>query len=238
VLLGLLAVVPALAPAQGGDEAKKLFQAMEERLTKAKSVSLRFRIDVEAAGKKVMALQDSLAFTADNRVRFESEGKTEGKSKKRDDKVTLTSDGKRLRYVFKEGAKVIKDREIPTPKNLSAELAWMLSRPGLSVGFEFLELATVRKKEIKPAELFPITDLKASGTAKIEGREARVFTYKVKDRKQRSVDITVWVDPLTRLPLKRVAVMDRQGMKGRLIELYTNFTIDAKLDPKQFELPK
>jgi hypothetical protein len=230
----LLAALPALAPAQGGDEAKKLFEAMEERLAKAKSVNLGFSIEVEVEGKKVAAMKGSLTFASGDQARFEAEGKDEGEGYK----VTLTSDGKRMRHIEMAGKKVIKDREVPTPKNLSAEWAWMLSRPGLSFGFDSLQISTVREKELNAGELFPISDLKLGVTEKVEGREARVLSYKVRNFRRKVLDVTLWVDPLTRLPLKRVGLTSEGGMKAHFVELYTGIKIDEKLDPKQFELPK
>jgi outer membrane lipoprotein-sorting protein len=233
-LFALLPVVPAIAPAQDGDEAKKLFQAMEERLAKAKSISLNFSIEVAVEGKTVVAVKGSLASARGDQARFESEGKVEGQ----DDKVTLTSDGKRMRYILMIGKKVIKDRETSTPKNLSTALARALSRPGLLLGSDSLEIDSDRERELNASKLFPISDLKLDGKEKVEGREARVFTYKVSDRRKKTLDVILWVDPLTRLPLKRVGIISEKGMKGRLTELYTGIKIDEKLDAKQFELPK
>ena len=220
-LLAVVLIIPALAPAQDGDEAKKLFQAMEERLAKAKSVSLGFSIKIEAEGKKVVAMKGSLAFASGDRVRLETEGTVAGN----DEKATLTSNGKRIHYVLVIKGKVIKDRETPTPKNLTAALARMFSRSGF-LGMDSLHLDSDSRIELQPEKLFPITDLKLSGKAKVEGRETRVLTYKVAVRGDRNVAVTLWVDPLTHLPLKRVDVRIRDGKKTSLTALYTGIKTD------------
>jgi outer membrane lipoprotein-sorting protein len=232
-MLTLLAVVPALAPAQGGDEAKKLFEAMEERLTKAKSVSLGFSIELEVDGKKVLAQKGSLAFTEGDRARLEAEGTSFG----RELKMTLTSNGKRMRLTSTAELKV-KPKEVPAPKNLTRAFARMLSRSGLYMGFESLDIDRDQERELKPDDLFPVSVLKLGGKEKVDGREARILTYKSAGLSTKLAAATLWVDPLTRLPLKRV-VLDGEGKdQGRLVEIYTGIKIDEKLDPKQFELPK
>jgi outer membrane lipoprotein-sorting protein len=228
-MLTLLAVVPALAPAQGGDEAKKLFEAMEERLAKAKSVSLGFSIEMDFEGKQ-SKFKGSFAISEGDRMRLEMEGKVEGA----DAKILLVSDGKRLRQMLIKGEPAT---EVPTPKNLSGALARTLSRAGLGSGLAPLELENKQERELKPGDLYPVSDLKSGGKEKVGNREAQVLTYK-SDHGSGKVEITVWIDPLARLPLKRVLTGSMGKRKYRFVELYTGIKIDEKLDPKQFELPK
>ncbi len=238
VLLTLVVSVPALAPAQGGGEAEKLFRAMEERLAKAKSVRLGIRIETEANGKKGGWLKGSLAFTRSGQLRFASETVVEGGLIPLHENETVTSDGKRMRQIWVINKEVYKDREIATPKNLSAEFARILSRPGFSCGYDAHRTTAARGKGLKASEVFPVTDLKLGAREKVEGRQARQLTFKTRDHKKRTIDVTLWVDSVARLPLKRVAVMTQKGVTARFTELYTEIHADVKLDPKQFELPK
>jgi hypothetical protein len=41
----------------------------------------------------------------------------------------------------------------------------------------------------------------------------------------------------TQLPLKRVVAADQDGQTHRIIETYSTFAIDPKLEPKLFEIP-
>lgn len=51
--------------------------------------------------------------------------------------------------------------------------------------------------------------------------------------------VILWIDAETLLPLKRlVAFEGNQGKPGRITETNSEFTIDAKVDAKLFELPK
>jgi hypothetical protein len=229
----LLILVPALAPAQGGDEAKKLFEAMEARLTKAKNVSLSYSVELEVDGKKLLALKGSLTFAEGDRVCLDAEGNVFG----RDAKLTLISNGKRLRSTSTAELKG-QPKEVPTPKNLTGALARLVSRSGIFLGIENLDVDRDQERELKPGELFPVSDLKLGGKEKVEGREARVLTYKIVGPRNKAGDVTLWVDLLTRLPLKHVVIPSEGKEKGRLVEIYTSIKIDEKLDPKQFELPK
>jgi outer membrane lipoprotein-sorting protein len=231
-MLTLLAVVPALAPAQGGDEAKKLFEAMEERLTKAKSVSLGFSIEGEVGGKPLAKLKGSLAFAAGDRARLEVEGSAFGV----DTKVLVISDGKRMHVTTTLNGKPDR-KEVPTPKNLTGALARVLSRAGLFPGLESLQLDRDKERELKPNEMFSLSDLTSRAKEKVGDREARVLTYKAVLYSKQKEALTLWVDPLTNLPLKRKLISGTME-KAYLVELYTDLKTDAKLDPKQFELPK
>jgi outer membrane lipoprotein-sorting protein len=232
VMFALLAVAPALAPAQGGDEAKKLFEAMEERLAKAKSVSLGFSVELPGEGKPLAKLKGSLAFAAGDRARLEAEGSAFGL----DTKILVISDGKRMHVTTTLNGKPDR-KEVPTPKNLTGALARVLSRVGVFPGLEPLQLDREKERELKPNEMFSVSDLASRAKEKVGDREARVLAYKAVLHGKQKEAYTLWIDPLTNLPLKR---MLKSGIieKGRLIELYTGIKTDAKLDPKQFELPK
>jgi outer membrane lipoprotein-sorting protein len=233
-LPALLLVAPAFAPAQDGGEAKKLFDAMEERLSKAKSVSLMFHLDLKHGDRKPDHLKGLLTLAEGNRAHVEAEGRFDAE----DLKVTLVSDGKHLRLRKTEGGKTRPDRDRPTPKNLGAALTRVLSRAGVLFGLNSLPLGQ-KDKEIK-ADEFSVSDLKLGGKEKVGEREAQVLRYTL-GRVERAdkLAVTVWIDTQTHLPLKRVITDPKEGAaKGRLVETYTDFKVGAKVDAKKFELPK
>src|SRR6185437_17163634 len=81
ILPALLLTVPALAPAQDGGEAKKLFDAMEKKLTEAKSLSLAFRLVI---GTKVEQddFKGTLNLAEGGRMCLEASGKIKGQNRK------------------------------------------------------------------------------------------------------------------------------------------------------------
>src|SRR4051794_30766440 len=113
-LLALLTVVPAPTAAQGGDEAEKLFRAVEERLAKVKSISLDFSIEADERGIQLGKMKGSLAFAAGDRARYELEGTAFGL----DGKHLQISDGKRMQVTITQ-FRMTKREELLTPKNLS-----------------------------------------------------------------------------------------------------------------------
>jgi len=51
-----------------------------------------------------------------------------------------------------------------------------------------------------------------------------------------AMQMTIWLDTQTNMPLKRLVIAPSE--KARLTEVYTEFTLNPKLDGKMFELPK
>src|SRR5262245_55009095 len=171
----LLLFTPALASAQDGDAAEKLFRAMEERLTKAKSLTIGFSSETGEGGDKAVKLKGTLALADGDRCRLEAEGKVD-----RDDiKVTLVSDGKQVRLIRTRGGAPEAKRDSPTRKNFGAALARAISRTGVFLGLEGTALDPQRKGEVELDKLFPVSDLKLGGKEKVGGREAQILTYKV-----------------------------------------------------------
>ena len=82
---------------------------------------------------------------------------------------------------------------------------------------------------------------KEGAAEKVGGRDARVVHYRlgrwVDPPKSGHDDeeLTLWVDSETLLPLKRVWVPKRQGL--RITEVYQEFKLDPKIDAKAFSLP-
>jgi outer membrane lipoprotein-sorting protein len=230
-MLALLTTVPALAPAQSGDEAKKLFEAMEERIAKAKSVSLTFRIDAKLGGEHIK-LTGSMAFAAGNKASIYFDGEVDGKPFK----GRVVSDGKKIRFL--EAAKTEeKTEDKPAPKQQNEILSATLSRVGLSLGLEWVEKID-RLGGRKAEEWFPVSDLKLSRNEKVAGREAQVLTYTVRYDAKRKMNARLWIDTQTGLPLKRELLSSAGVSKEQITEIYNDLKLNEKRDPKQFELPK
>jgi outer membrane lipoprotein-sorting protein len=230
-LLALLPVAPAIAPAQGGDEAEKLFRVMEKRLSRARTLRLAFRVDTHLGREKGM-MTGTLMLAAGNKARLGIKGKSFGK----DLNAELVSDGTRMGVLDLSSAKPM---EAPAPKQLNEILTVALTRQGLFLGLDSLQRGLDRKREgdLKPAEDFPVSDLKLGRREKFMGREAQLLTYAVRYDAKRKLNATVWIDRETGLPLKRV-LTHPEVQREQITEIYTDLKLNEKLDAKQFELPK
>jgi outer membrane lipoprotein-sorting protein len=236
-LAALLFVAPARAPAQDGGEAKKLFDAMEEKLTKAKSLRLAFTSEMTKGGaERTDKIKGTLTLGQGDRFRLEAAGSVDGK----DIKVVAVSDGKMTGLKRTRGGEPSPDvKKAPTRKNIAAGLARTVSRSGVFLGLSGPSLDPARKGDVELDKLFPVSDFKLGGKEKVEGREAQVLTYKLSTRGDEKLNVKVWIDPATSLPLKRVVtVPSKGGAEGRMVETYADIKTSAELDAKSFELPK
>src|SRR5205814_696548 len=87
-------------------------------------------------------------------------------------------------------------------------------------------------------KVMPVSDFKLGKKDKIGVRETQAVECTLKPDNGQVGQMTVWLDTKTNLPLKRSVTM--AGEKGvfRVTEVYTEITINPKLDSKLFELPK
>jgi outer membrane lipoprotein-sorting protein len=233
--LALLALPAAMLPAaaaQGGDEAEKLFRAVEARLSKARTVRLAFRVDTYLGREKGM-LTGTLLLAAGNKARLRVKGAILGK----DLDAELVSDGARMRALDQPSAKPL---EAPAPKHLNEIVTAALSRSGLFLNLDLLskQLDRTDGGQLNPADLFPVSDLKLGRKENLMGREAQILTYAVRYDAKRKLNATVWIDTQTGLPLKRVMTPQEGQSKEQITETYTDVKLNEKLDPKQFELSK
>lgn len=79
---------------------------------------------------------------------------------------------------------------------------------------------------------------KVGAREKVGMRETQVLHYVVNGKNPgpgAAVTITVWIDTQTNLPLKRVCAMDN-GIRTE--EVYSDWQLNATMDPALFELPK
>jgi hypothetical protein len=130
------------------------------------------------------------------------------------------------------------NKEEAVPKNLHDLASKLVSRAGLA-GTVFV----IRKRGSGPAnedpdpeKLFRVHDFKMGEAEKVNGRDAKVVRYRIDVNKMEEAEITLWVDSRTLLPVKRLAVTDKD--KAPITETYKQFKLNPKLEDKTFELPK
>jgi RNA polymerase sigma factor (sigma-70 family) len=220
---------------KGGDAvqeigAEMLYLAMEKKVRGAKS--LQVAVDSEVDSKDFKGtVKTTIYATQPNKSRLEIDFTIDGKA----DKLLFLTDGK-ARYT-KQGDKGTLD---PDPKKAAAEgklVPGIVARMGVSAAMIMARSAKQgEEKEVDLDKDVPVTDFKLGAKEMVGKSMAQVVSYQL-DFDGISAKMSLWIDTNTHLPLKRVVTVDEGGQMIRITETYSTFTIDAKLDPKLFELP-
>lgn len=225
-----LLTLPVLlfAFAQGPNDAEKAFRAAEKKLAEADAVQLDFVSDMKGE-KAEVKLKGILLMTKGNKLRMELTGVVGGK----DFEMKIISDGEKTKT-----DKAVQD----TPKNSNARVARITSQAGFAVGFFVVAFKSSPGKEQPDLdELTSVSGFSFGKKEKIGAGErlAQRIDYKLTmsaGNKKETVDAQVWLDVETNLPLKRVVNLPGAA-KSQAIEVY-GIVLNAKIDPKKFELPK
>jgi outer membrane lipoprotein-sorting protein len=222
-------VVLLLLPAAEPNEAEKLFRDMEKKITSAKTLECDFETTLEGGAEFKMTGKGSLTLAEGNKCRMELNGEAMGKTFK----GTVTSDGTNLQSA--EDGKV--QPKVDTPKQLGDLLRAGITRAGV------LSTIVLRgdpmAKEFKIDEVFKVSDFKLGKKEKIGAAEAQEIQYALNGTGMDTpMTVSVWVDTKTNLPLKRVMSTTLMGNKIMSTETCPKMTLDPKVDPKKFELPK
>ena len=227
-----LALVPLML-AQVPNEAETLFRRMETKLAKARTLACTF--ETKAEGAKAFGLKGSLYLEEGNKVRLEAEVQGDNKSQK----MLALSDGVKRITVSDQKARKPED----VPATFSKDLVSIFSRGGVFVGLFMPSRVVVSGdgQKPKPRDLeLGVADFKLGARENVGNQEAQVIEYQLKpnpdDPKTRST--RVWLDIKTSLPLKRVLVIEDGDQKVTITEIYSELTLDQKIDPKRFELPR
>jgi len=226
-------VLLLVVPGADKDDAEKLFRQMEAKLMKAKTVDCAFDAKVEA--DKTGTLKGAVLLGEGNKVRIEMSNESGGMK----GEETVISDGTKSKASDK-GALTT-----DVPKWLGEAVRAAVARCGVAL----LSVLGPRpadpekefpEKEFKIDEHFQVSDFKLGKKEMVNKQEAQAvqYTLTLKKPKKEKIEVSVWIDPKTQLPLKRVLTGTLDGKKMTITETYTKMEIDGKIDPKQFELPK
>jgi outer membrane lipoprotein-sorting protein len=219
----LALLVPALAIAGGrGNEAEKLFRDLEKRVAAAKTIRVSFVSTVYEGEKDVGQLKGSITLEEGEKGSV----KAKGKLKEMELALDLVSDGKKLTVVSTAGGKA---KEQPLPKKFGASARLGLSRVGPTAGLFMVGAAPDPGKEdqgLDLEKLLQLSDFKAGGTARVEGREARVLEYHVTLGGEK-LAMKLWLDAKTGLPLKRELRGPMAAQSMRVVETYSEFKLGA-----------
>jgi outer membrane lipoprotein-sorting protein len=227
-------LVPATVPAQE-NEAEKQFRAMENKVRAIKAMKLVCELEGTIDGKggtiKVKVIQQ---FADGNKARFELESQEGDKAYKR----LQISDG--MQVVIREDGKPA-GKPQPVDPNLNKGLPAAIARGGFMLPRLILRYD---KGPFDSEKLLKVSDFKLGSKERIGDVEAQAVEYAVTLGGEslafgdcEKVNVTVWIDPKTMVPLKRkVAAVDKKD--HFFVEIYREFALDPKLDAKVFELPK
>jgi outer membrane lipoprotein-sorting protein len=228
-----LAVTLLLLPnsaAQAQDEAKKLYEAMEQKVAKAKVQKFDFDMDTIGGSDGQLKVKGTLIVAAGNRLKVTIAGQ-------QGDFLTfqgiVVSDGKVLVYKGESNGKPDETRSTPVADTMSEVVSGWLARAGL-----FVALDQVEKSKPKEPGSVQLANFKILGKEKVDGRDSNVISYVLTpgDGKKETATCKLWLDVQTNLPLKRVT--EANNGKFRSVEMYRGWEIDPKLPDGTFTPPK
>jgi outer membrane lipoprotein-sorting protein len=229
----LALLVPALVVAGGQDnEAEKLFRDLEKKITSAEAVHVVADAVAQGKGIKKQKLRSALTFARGNKARLNTKGVAEGASE-REVVIEGISDGKTMQISDTPG----KERHSthPTPPYLTELLGVTLTRAGaVGLGWEMKE-----GEKLDLNKKFPVKDFKMGAGSKVNGRDAKAVHYCLMVDGKDLMQVTLWLDARTLLPLKRLIVAkEMENDQIRITETYSEFKINPPLKAKTFELPR
>ena len=222
-LAALLLLVPAVSLAQGND-GEKLFRQMEDKVMKAKTLKAVVAVEYNQPGVGPGKMTISGQLGEGDLCRVEIRGDAGGKVYI----LTIVSDGTKAQ--MEQQGKV---KPAPSPKELGKLLRGAHARFGpIGAGWVF---------KLRPGEptdidkTMGVSGFQAGAAEKVNGRDTKVVEYNFElSNTKKSGKVKLWIDAQTMLPAKRVITLDG----GEMTETYNEFTVDAKIDPKTFELSK
>lgn len=225
--LVLLLIVPSAEP----NEAEQLFRQMESKVMKAKNVGCTFETHIDTTGVSVQnSMKGTLSIAEGNK--FKSEAKSTVADKM--DTVLMLSDGSKM--ILRSGTVSLKPEDVP--KRFGEAVRVSFTRCGLLA--PLLIMGKAGDNEFKADDVYQLADFKLGMKAMVGQDEAQLieYTLTIKKPKELTVMTSVWIDTKTHLPLKRVTHGTTAELKITLTETYSKWSLDEKIDPKQFELPK
>ncbi|HEU4338797.1 MAG TPA: hypothetical protein VFS19_01910 [Planctomycetota bacterium] len=220
-LLALLAAI--LLPPQEKNEAEALFKKMEEKLAKATSITAKVKGSIE---------QKMLTLEVEAEIHLAEGNRARGAFTLTSDAQTLTSgvvsDGKTTHVTPTQGPA----QTFATLDKLGPLLAGTYGRGGVVT-----TIGMLNNSRVGPADLdskAPVKDFKMGAKEKVGDRDTQAVEFKLTLGKEADIEVTVWIDLATHLPVKRTM----KSTKNTIQETTVDVKLDEKIDPAKFELPK
>jgi hypothetical protein len=230
--LTVLLAAKLLAADNEGDKAnaQRLFQQMETKLDKAKTLSLSFdgKFETDSPPFKGWKLKGTVA-VMDNKSRAELNG---GKAGGAQLKAVTISDGVQTVDIQDSTRKIRRS----APKLRVSNLLTIVARPGFMMMTTPLPGKPFTNPDFDFKEGFSVSNFKLGPKEKIGARDTQRLDYTLAVKgNEGTFPVSVWIDLKTDLPVKRQVGTNAE--KVWYSETY-EVTLDSKLDPKTFELPK
>ena len=205
---------------------------MVDKLTKANTLQVLFETKVE--GAKTGSLKGTLTLAAGNKAYVDLTGELDGKPIK----LRVVSDGVNQRTGVEE-----KDaRRRPTPKGFNDTLtAAFTGDAQASITIVSLVPARGRRSHQNSRDVSRAGRFLKLGKAwrwSMASRPRPPLNISSISRRDAPVQVTLWLDAKTNLPIRRIMRMMVQGKSITFTENYPSFVLNGTVDGKLFELPK
>jgi outer membrane lipoprotein-sorting protein len=227
----VLLTVTTLAGENDSDEAsaQRLFKKMEAKLETAKTLRLSFdsKFETDSPPFKGWILKGTVA-VKDKQSRAEI---SRGKPGNEPFKALTVSDGTQV-VEIQEGNRKTR----PASKVSISNLLTLVERPGFMMMTTPLPPEPFANPNFDLKEGFSVSGFKLGPREQIGARETQRVDYTLSVKgNSGTFPVSVWIDSKTGLPVKRQVGTDTE--KVWYSENY-EVTLDGKVDPKTFELPK
>jgi outer membrane lipoprotein-sorting protein len=230
VLLAVVAVTPLAAKNDGDDaNAQRLFKNMEAKLETAKTLSLSFdgKFETDSLPFKGWTLKGTVA-VKDKQSRAEISG---GKPGNEPFKALTVSDGTQVVEIQESNRKTRPASKVSIPNLLT-----LVERPGFMLMITPLPPEPFANSDFDLKDGFTVSGFKLGPKEQIGARETQRVDYTLSVKgNSGTFPVSVWIDSKTSLPVKRQMGTDAENVWYS--ETY-DVTLDGKVDPKTFELPK
>jgi outer membrane lipoprotein-sorting protein len=222
----LLAALAGPVAAQDGD-AELLVRRMHDKVRAAKTLRVRFEISVTDALGKKGAVKGALVLGDGQKYRAEGEGEVFGQAVK----FAEVSDG--VRTAYRDATDPKRDGTEKAAKDAGTYLRGALPRDGFLIGS-----LNMKERSGWAPSAFKLSAFKLGSEETVGGRKARVIEYAVTvEGGSDPMPVKVWLDAGTGLPVKLVLTGGKSDIRD-VTETYGEYTLDAEVDAKAFELPK
>ncbi len=208
------------------DEAEKLFRAMEQKVKAAKTLRVRYELDISAAADKKGTVKGAILLGEGDQYRLDGEGKIFGQQVK----FTTVCDGARVSEVVEPPPPQSETNPPRQPKGSGAFLRAALP----PLGFFLTSLFMDRRDTWEPPT---VSDFKLVGNEKVGGRAAKVIQFTVTAKGGDGTAFKLWLDAETNLPAKLAMTGGESDIKA-VTETYAEFAVDVKVEAKSFAVAK
>jgi len=205
--------------------AEDAYRRIEETLEKAKSLSIKYQVELATGGQKMTA-SGTVLLKEGNRLKVTLSSGGAGAVKQ---DASAVSDGSTVRSLPKRPGS--NETEWITPKTLNERVTVSLLRSGC---FELHRLpGRMRDHETNPKDSLVVSELRKGD----DDSGLMTLVYTLQEGSGRG-EMRVWVDPKTWLPRKRVFTIPAQGPQrpATVTETYETFAVNVEIPNEVFTL--